>query len=46
MLRNTLISSRTAKEYNLNSNFASDGEYLRSPKMNSGDLEENNILNQ
>ena len=46
MLRNTLISSRTAKEYNLNSNFASDGEYLRSPKMNSGDLEENDILNQ
>ena len=46
ILRNTLISSRTAKEYNLNSNFASDGEYLRSPKMNSGDLEENNILNQ
>jgi predicted Zn-dependent protease len=46
MLRNTLISSRTAKEYNLNSNFASDGEYLRSPKMNSGDLKENNILSQ
>ena len=46
MLRNTLISYRTAKEYNLNSNFASDGEYLRSPKMNSGDLEENDILNQ
>ena len=46
MLRNTLISSRTAKEYNLNSNFASDGEYLRSPKMSSGDLHEDDILNQ
>ena len=44
ILRNTLISSRTAKEYNLNSNFASDGEYLRSPKMKTGDLKEDNIL--
>ena len=46
MLRNTLISSRTAKEYNLDSNFASDGEYLRSPKMKPGDLAEKNILKE
>ena len=44
ILRNTLISSRTAKEYDLKSNFASDGEYLRSPKMKPGNLEEENVL--
>ncbi len=46
ILRNTLISSRTAKEYQLDSNFASDGEYLRSPKMRPGDLKEKNILKE
>mgnify|MGYP002851198805 FL=1 len=44
ILRNTLVSSRTAKEYDLNSNFADDGEYLRSPKINSGQLKEDDIL--
>ena len=44
ILRNTLISSRTAKEYNLKSNYADDGEFLRAPKINSGDLKENDIL--
>ena len=44
MLRNTLISSRTAKEYNLKSNYADDGEFLRSPKINPGDLREDDIL--
>ena len=44
ILRNTLISSRTAKEYGVNSNYADDGEYLRSPKMAAGDLDETDIL--
>ena len=44
ILRNTLVSSRTAKEYDLSSNYADDGEYLRSPKINSGDLKEDDIL--
>ena len=45
-LKNTLISTRTANEYNLNSNFASSGEYLRSPVMESGSVNENNILSE
>ena len=44
ILRNTLVSSRTAKEYDLSSNYADNGEYLRSPKINSGDLKEDDIL--
>ena len=44
MLRNTLVSSRTAKEYALDSNYADDGEYLRSPKINPGDLKEDDVL--
>ncbi len=44
ILRNTLISSRTAKEYGVDSNFADDGEYLRSPQMGPGDLHEKDIL--
>ena len=44
VLKNTLVSSRTAKEYNINSNFADNGEYLRAPKLKTGDLEESEIL--
>jgi predicted Zn-dependent protease len=43
-LINTLISSRTAKEYGLESNFAGEGEGLRSPVMGTGDLDENDVL--
>lgn len=43
-LENTLISSRTAKEYGLNSNFAAAGEYLRAPVMQPGSLREEDIL--
>ena len=43
MLKNTLINSRTAKEYNIESNFAGGWEGLRAPVMNIGDLDENNI---
>ncbi len=43
ILKNTLINSRTAKEYNIESNFASGCEGLRSPVMATGDLNENNI---
>ena len=46
ILINTLISSRTAKEYNLKSNYADDGEYLRSPKINPGNLKDQNILEE
>ena len=44
-LENTLVSSRTAKEYSVTSNFASDGESLRSPVLATGDLNEDEILN-
>ena len=43
-LKNTLVSSRTAKEYGLESNFASDGESLRSPVLEPGDLKEEQII--
>ena len=43
-LKNTLVSSRTAKEYNCNSNFAEDGEYLRTPKLSAGQLKEDEML--
>tara|TARA_Y100001970_G_scaffold255799_1_gene332848 strand:+ start:2784 stop:4106 length:1323 start_codon:yes stop_codon:yes gene_type:complete len=43
-LKNTLISTRTANEYKCNSNFAEEGEYLRTPKLSPGDLKESEIL--
>ena len=43
-LKNTLVSSRSAKEYGLNSNFAESGEYLRSPKMLTGKLNQENVI--
>lgn len=43
-LVNTLISSRTAQEYHLVSNFAEAGEYLRAPEVGPGTLSEADIL--
>jgi len=43
-LKNTLVSSRTEKEYKVKSNYATSDEELRSPVMSSGNLRENNIL--
>lgn len=43
-LENTLISSRTAREFNLKTNYASAGEYLRAPVMQRGNLAEPDIL--
>ena len=45
-LENSLVSSRSAKEYNLESNFAESGEYLRSPKMASGNLNQSQVLKE
>ncbi len=45
-LVNTLINSRTAKEYGLVSNGATGGEGLRSPEIAAGDLLESEILSQ
>ena len=45
-LENTLVSSRSAKEYDLDSNYAESGEYLRSPRMNSGNLNHNQVLKE
>ena len=45
-LKNTLVSSRSAKEYNLDSNYAESGEYLRSPKMASGNLSHSKVLKE
>jgi predicted Zn-dependent protease len=43
-LKNTLISSRTAKEYGKTANGAAGGEYLRSPEVCPGDLDMDQIL--
>ena len=43
-LKNTLVSSRTEKEYNIPTNYASSDEGLRSPIMSSGKINENDIL--
>ena len=43
-LKNTLVSSRSAKEYNLDSNYAESGEYLRSPRMAPGNLSHSKVL--
>ena len=45
-LKNTLVNSRSAKEYNKESNFANDEEYLRSPVVREGDLDESSVLKQ
>ncbi|MBY0413586.1 MAG: Zn-dependent protease, partial [Bdellovibrionales bacterium] len=41
--KNFLISTRTANEYKLTSNFAVDWEVIRSPKVDTGDLERTDI---
>ena len=46
ILSNTLISTRTAKEYHLTSNQASNYEEIRSPYMGAGELAENDIINK
>jgi len=43
-LKNTLVSSRSAKEYDLTSNFAEAGEYLRSPNMSVGNLNHEDVV--
>ena len=43
-LNNTLISSRTAKEYGMQSNFAGEHEAMRAPVLASGDLKENDVV--
>ena len=45
-LENTLVSTRTEKEYGVNSNFASSDEELRSPIIKTGDLKEGEILSK
>jgi len=43
-LDNTLVSSRSAKEYNVESNYAEHGEYMRSPRMEPGNLNHDEVL--
>lgn len=43
-LVNTMVSSRTAKEYKVESNKANGEEYLRAPKMVIGSLSDENVL--
>lgn len=43
-LQNSLVSSRTAKEYGIASNYAARSEHLRSPVVPSGELAEADIL--
>jgi len=43
-LKNTLVSTRTAKEYGVQSNFAGEGESLRSPVLSPGDLNEDEVV--
>ena len=43
-LHNTLISSRTAKEYGVKSNFAGEREAMRSPLLAPGDLNEDDVV--
>ena len=43
-LVNTLVSARTAKEYDIPSTFAESGEYLRSPVLSPGTLATSDAL--
>ena len=43
-LKNTLVSTRTAKEYGVTSNAANGGESLRAPRVSVGSLAEGEIL--
>ncbi|MCF7823189.1 MAG: TldD/PmbA family protein [Candidatus Marinimicrobia bacterium] len=46
MLNQTLVSTRTAKEYGVETNFASEGESLRAPQMKVGSLDESEVLKE
>jgi predicted Zn-dependent protease len=46
VFKNSLISSRTAKEYKLTSNYAQEGEGLRAPSVAPGKLVESEILSR
>ena len=43
-LKNTLVSSRTGKEYNVPTNFATSDEGMRAPIMSTGQLNEKEVL--
>ncbi len=43
-LKSFLVNTRTAKEYNLESNFACDGEFPRNPEILPGLLKQEDIL--
>ncbi|MBE7381013.1 MAG: TldD/PmbA family protein [Leptolyngbya sp. SIO1E4] len=43
-LVNSLVSARTAKEYNIPSTYAEGGEYLRSPRLSPGSLAASDAL--
>jgi len=43
-LKNLLISTRSAKEYTLDGNYAEEGEGLRSPRIEVGTLREADVL--
>tara|TARA_A100001011_G_scaffold298465_1_gene311402 strand:- start:2483 stop:3805 length:1323 start_codon:yes stop_codon:yes gene_type:complete len=45
-LKNTLVSSRSEKEYGIKSNFAANGEYLRSPVMEKGSLSQSEVVSK
>ncbi len=45
-LKNFLTSTRTANEYKVNSNFASDWESMRSPVVSNGNLSKENIYKE
>ena len=45
-LKNTLVSSRSGKEYNIPTNYASSDEELRAPIMSKGELNESDILGE
>jgi len=45
-LQNFLSSTRTANEYKVESNFASEGEGMRSPVVSTGGLSRENILKE
>jgi predicted Zn-dependent protease len=45
-LKQFLTSSRTAKEYNLTSNYATESEFPRSPVIATGDLKQEEILKE
>ena len=45
-LKNTLVSTRTEKEYGVSSNFASNSEGLRSPIVSKGEIDEKEILSK